>query len=126
MVIQTVWLTGQRMEKKFYSLRVVKAAKQDLTNSIRCLQMVESLKNFHWHMQNMVLILLMEKKLLLSIVRKLAATGNDIAVDGKLISIFSILPTMNQKRSALKLMQVMNSRCGMAIHFIFYLIVDQS
>jgi hypothetical protein len=40
------------------------------------------------------------------------------------INIFNLAPT-NQKRSAPKLMQVMNSRCGMAIRFISYLTADR-
>src|SRR6187397_2422394 len=126
MDIQTVWLTGQLMEKKFSSLLAVKVVKQDSTSFLLCRLTAGLLKNFPSLMQSLGLILPMENRSLLYIVRRLAATGNVIVADGKQISIFSILPTMNQKRSALKQMLVMNSRCGMAIRFISYLTADQS
>src|SRR5687767_5655833 len=126
MDIQTAWLTGQPMEKKFCSLLTVKAVKQGLTSFIQCLLVVALLKNFPWLMQSLALILPMENRSLLYSVHKWAATGNVIVVDGKQISIFSIWPTTNQKRSVPKRMQEMNSRCGMAIRSISCLTEDQN
>src|SRR6187399_196777 len=99
------------MGKKFSSLPAVKVARQDSTSFLQYQLAVALLRNFPWPMQSLDLIHLMENRSLLYIVRRWAATGNVIVVDGKQISIFSILPTMNQKRSALKRMLVMNSRC---------------
>ena len=54
------------------------------------LQQAALMKNFRLLMQSLVLILLMENKWRLHFARRLEETGNVIAVDGKLISIFSI------------------------------------
>src|SRR5688572_1305008 len=126
MVIRTGWLTGPPMEKKFCLLQPVNVAKQDLTSFTRCLQVVAPLKNFHWLMQSLVLIHPMENRSPWFFVRRWAATGNVIVADGKQISTFSILLPTNQKRSAWKLMPVMNSRCGMAMRSISYLTGDQN
>ncbi len=114
------------MEKKFYSLRPVKVEKKDSTNSIPYLPAADRQKNYHWPMQNTVLIPPMANRSPWCSVRRWAATGNATGADGKPIYRSSILQTKNPKLSAKKPMQAMNFLCGMVMPFIFYPIEEKS
>src|SRR4029077_17400123 len=112
MVSLTVWWIGHRMANAFYLHPVGKAAGTGLTSFILFPQPVVLQKNCHLLMRSLVLTHPMENRWPLCLFRRRSVTGRDTVVVGRLIFIFSILPTTVHKIFLQMKLQEMNFRCG--------------